>query len=112
MGYISGGESLHLPAARQSATTLLPAGFVYGSSSFGIYASFGPYFTELFPTEVRATGQSFAYNFGRAASAAVHSGRRHRGGLHGISTGMVIMSVTAQLVRHSRHLLLPNGGNE
>ncbi|WP_305096763.1 MFS transporter [Croceibacterium aestuarii] len=45
------------------------AGFVYGFFQFGMYASFGPYFTELFPTELRGTGQAFAYNFGRAGSA-------------------------------------------
>ncbi len=48
---------------------LIPLGFIYGFHQFGIYASFGPYFTELFPTEVRGTGQAFAYNFGRACSA-------------------------------------------
>src|SRR5207237_817266 len=44
-------------------------GFAYGFFQFGMYASFGPYFTELFPTEMRGTGQAFAYNFGRAGSA-------------------------------------------
>ena len=39
------------------------------SSAQGIYASLGPYFTELFPTRIRATGQSFAYNFGRSIGA-------------------------------------------
>jgi hypothetical protein len=34
-----------------------------------MYASFGAYFTELFPTELRGAGQAFAYNFGRAGSA-------------------------------------------
>ncbi|MXO67114.1 MFS transporter [Altererythrobacter endophyticus] len=48
---------------------LIPLGFIYGFHQFGIYASFGPYFTELFPTELRGTGQAFAYNFGRAFSA-------------------------------------------
>ena len=48
---------------------LLPLGIIYGFFQFGIYASFGPYFTELFPTELRGTGQAFAYNFGRACSA-------------------------------------------
>lgn len=50
------------------AYLLIPAGFVQAFCQFGMYASFGPYFTELFPTEVRASGQAFAYNFGRAAS--------------------------------------------
>jgi len=51
-----------------SAAVLIPAGFIYGFFQFGIYASFGPYFTELFPTEVRATGQAFAYNLGRGTA--------------------------------------------
>jgi MFS family permease len=51
-----------------SAWTLLPAGMVYGFFQFGLYASFGPYFTELFPTEIRGSGQAFAYNLGRAMS--------------------------------------------
>ncbi len=42
---------------------------VYGFFQFGMYASFGPYFTELFPTELRGSGQAFAYNSGRAAAA-------------------------------------------
>jgi MFS family permease len=52
-----------------SVWLLGPAGFIYGFFQFGMYASFGPYFTELFPTELRGTGQAFAYNFGRAGSA-------------------------------------------
>jgi len=48
---------------------LIPFGLIYGFFQFGIYASFGPYFTELFPTEMRATGQAFAYNFGRGGAA-------------------------------------------
>jgi MFS family permease len=54
-----------------SAATLLPAGLIYGFFQFGIYASFGPYFTELFPTEIRGSGQAFAYNMGRALSGVV-----------------------------------------
>ena len=57
-----------------SPAILIPAGLVYGFFQFGIYASFGPYFTELFPTEVRATGQAFAYNFGRGAAALFITG--------------------------------------
>ena len=57
-----------LPLGR-SVWTLGPVGVVYGFFQFGIYAAFGPYFSELFPTEARTTGQAFVYNFGRAASA-------------------------------------------
>lgn len=52
-----------------SIPALAVLGFIYGFHQFGLYASFGPYFTELFPTELRGTGQAFAYNFGRACSA-------------------------------------------
>jgi MFS family permease len=48
---------------------LVPIGMVYGFFQFGMYASFGPYFTELFPTEMRGSGQSFAYNSGRAGAS-------------------------------------------
>jgi len=79
-----------------SAFTLLPAGFVYGFFQFGIYASFGPYFTELFPTEVRATGQAFAYNFGRASSALFIQGVAMLTAYMPLSSGMVIMACIAQ----------------
>jgi MFS family permease len=88
-------------------TALLPMGIVYGFFQFGIYASFGPYFTELFPTEVRATGQAFAYNFGRAASALFITGVTMVAVYAPISTGMVIMASTAQLCAIAATFLLP-----
>ena len=90
-----------------SAYTLLPMGFVYGFFQFGIYASFGPYFTELFPTEVRATSQAFAYNFGRAASVLFIQGVAWVALYAPISTGMVIMSVIAQLCAIAATFMLP-----
>ena len=90
-----------------SAFTLLPAGFCYGFFQFGIYASFGPYFTELFPTEVRATGQAFAYNFGRAASSVFISGVALLAASMNLSTGMVIMACLAQSCAIIATLFLP-----
>lgn len=90
-----------------SAYTLLPMGFVYGFFQFGIYASFGPYFTELFPTEVRATGQSFAYNFGRASSALFIQGVAMLSVHMPLSTGMVIMASIAQSCAIIATLMLP-----
>src|SRR5690606_38402948 len=52
-----------------SATVLAVMGFVYGFFQFGMYASFGAYFSELFPPALRGSGLAFAYNFGRAGSA-------------------------------------------
>jgi MFS family permease len=48
---------------------ILLLGFPFGFFTQGIYASVGPYFTELFPTNVRANGQAFAYSFGRCVGA-------------------------------------------
>lgn len=45
----------------------LPLGFVVS----GIYGGIGAYLTELFPTQIRGTAQSFAYNVGRTGSALV-----------------------------------------
>jgi MFS family permease len=90
-----------------SAYTLLPMGFVYGAFQFGIYASFGPYFTELFPTEVRATGQSFAYNFGRAFSALFITGVAILSAYMPLSTGMVIMASIAQSCAIIATFILP-----
>lgn len=41
----------------------------FGFFTQGSYASLGPYFTELFPTAIRAAGQSFSYNFGKGIGA-------------------------------------------
>jgi MFS family permease len=49
---------------------LVVLGFPFGFFTIGNYAALGPFFTELFPTAIRANGQSFAYNFGKAAGAA------------------------------------------
>jgi len=76
-----------------SAWTLLPAGILYGFFQFGIYASFGPYFSELFPTEVRASGQAFAYNFGRATSAIFIQGVVFLTAFWALNVSMLVMGV-------------------
>lgn len=48
---------------------LILMGVPFGFFTIGNYATLGPYFTELFPTAIRGSGQSFAYNFGKAAGA-------------------------------------------
>jgi len=54
-----------------SDPVMLLLGVPLGFFTVGIYSALGPYFTELFPTAVRASGQSFAYNFGRSLGAVV-----------------------------------------
>lgn len=56
-----------------SGWPLILMGVPFGFFTIGNYAALGPFFTELFPTAIRASGQSFAYNFGKAAGAAAVS---------------------------------------
>jgi MFS transporter, SHS family, sialic acid transporter len=44
-------------------------GFLLGGISASFYGFFPLYFPELFPTQVRATGQGFCFNFGRVLAA-------------------------------------------
>jgi len=70
LGFVALSLTFVLTTAGASAQLLALVAFCYGFFQFGMYASFGAYFTELFPTELRGAGQAFAYNFGRAGSAA------------------------------------------
>ncbi len=47
----------------------LVAAFLAGGVTASFYGFFPLYFPELFPTSVRATGQGFAFNFGRILAA-------------------------------------------
>jgi MFS family permease len=54
-----------------SNTAVLMMGFPLGFFQSGIVAGMGATFAELFPTRVRATGQGFSYNTGRAIGSFV-----------------------------------------
>lgn len=90
-----------------SAWTLLPAGIVYGFFQFGIYASFGPYFSELFPTEIRANGQSFAYNFGRASTFIFIQGVALVALIAPLSVAMMLMGIAGVSCAIVATFLLP-----
>jgi SHS family sialic acid transporter-like MFS transporter len=49
--------------------SFLFAAVLAGAVTAGFYGFFPLYFPELFPTAVRATGQGFAFNFGRVIAA-------------------------------------------
>ncbi|MFJ3642843.1 MFS transporter [Streptomyces sp. NPDC090108] len=52
-----------------AGTLLLVLGFPLGFCMSAIFSGFGSYLSELYPAEVRGTGQGFAYNTGRAVGA-------------------------------------------
>ncbi|WP_150293987.1 MFS transporter [Sphingobium estronivorans] len=66
MNWIAIPAFLFLPVP---TSMLFPLDFVLGFASLGIYSALGPYFTELFPSAIRATGQGFSYNVGRGIGA-------------------------------------------
>jgi MFS family permease len=86
---------------------LIPIGLVYGGFQFGMYASFGPYFTELFPTELRGSGQSFAYNSGRAAGALYILGVPLFAKDIALSAAMATFAIGAILIAIVTTFLLP-----
>ena len=110
MGFVAMASFYLLAPLGNSAWTLLPVGMVYGFFQFGLYASFGPYFTELFPTEIRGSGQSFAYNLGRAMSGLVFTMPVALIAQHymvSISVGMLVMALSGIVLAIISVLMLP-----
>lgn len=52
-----------------SNTAMLFLGFPLGFFPSGAFSPMGAFFTELFPTSVRGSGQGFSYNLGRGVGA-------------------------------------------
>ena len=83
-----------------SAFTLLPMGFVYGFFQFGIYASFGPYFTGTLPDRGAGDGPVLRLQLRPRLERAVHPGRGHAGGLHAAVHGHGDHGLDRPVVRH------------
>ena len=107
VGFVA-AVTLYLYASSGGAGPLLAAsGFLYGGFQFGIYASFGPFFTELFPTELRGAGQAFAYNFGRATSFVFIQGVALLASHLALSQSMMTMGVVGASCAFIATFLLP-----
>ncbi len=52
-----------------SNSVMLVLGFPLGFFASGSFSPVGAFFTELFPSRLRGSGQGFSYNFGRAIGA-------------------------------------------
>jgi len=50
-------------------TQMLLLGFPLGMSVSGVFSGMGAFLSELYPNEIRGSGQGFCYNFGRAIGA-------------------------------------------
>ena len=95
---------MYLPLSRWEALLL---SFPFGFFTQGSYASLGPYFTELFPTSIRAAGQSFSYNFGKGVGAVCVAAVGWLAKDMSLGTAIGVVSLCAYLVAIIATLLLP-----
>jgi MFS family permease len=90
-----------------SNSVMLTLGFPLGFFASGVFSPIGAFFTELFPSRVRGSGQGFSYNVGRGIGAlfptlvGILSARMELG--HAIS----MFAVAAYLTMVVATLLLP-----
>jgi len=98
---------LYIPAGQGG---LFALDFLLGFGSLGIYSALGPYFTELFPSAVRGTGQGFSYNLGRGLGAffpAIVGMLSADGGMFVLRDAMALIACSAYLFVLVAIALLP-----
>jgi MFS family permease len=88
-------------------TVMLFLGFPLGFFLSGIFSGMGAFLSELFPTEIRGSGQGFCYNFGRAIGSLFPAlvGYFSKGIPLGVAIGLLAGS--AYLIVVGAALLLP-----
>jgi MFS family permease len=90
-----------------SNTTTLLLGFPLGFFPSGSFSPMGSFFTELFPTDLRGSGQGFAYNLGRGVGALFPTLVGYFSGRMQLGQAIAVFAVTAYLVMIVGVLLLP-----
>ena len=90
----------------RSDSVLLLLGPLIGFFGSGYFSLFGAMLAELFPTSIRATGQGFAYNAGRAFSALAPFTIGQLADLYGIGSALALTSAFF-LIGAMMILLLP-----
>jgi len=86
---------------------MLILGFPLGFFASGSFSPMGAFFAELFPTPLRASGQGFSYNLGRAAGALFPTFVGLFSARLSLGTSIAAFAVVAYLVMISGVLLLP-----
>jgi len=79
----------------RSPASLLALGPVIGFVGHGYFSLFGSFIAELFPAEVRATGQGTTYNIGRMAGAVAPFTIGALAGVPGVGIGLALASTSA-----------------
>ncbi len=87
--------------------SLMILGFPLGFVVSGIYGGIGAWLTELFPTRIRGTAQSFTYNVGRAFTAAVPVAIGYLSQVVPLGQAIAMFAVTCYVLVFIMALLLP-----
>ena len=90
-----------------SGWLLIVLGAPFGFFTIGNYAALGPFFTELFPSAIRASGQSFAYNFGKASGAAAVSSIGILAQYVGLAEAIGLIALLGYSIAIAATLMLP-----
>jgi MFS family permease len=90
-----------------SDTVMLFLGFPLGFFPSVAFSPMGAFFSELFPTSLRGSGQGFAYNLGRGVGALFPSLVGYFSGHMQLGKAIAIFSVAAYMLMALSVLLLP-----
>ncbi|HEY4930247.1 MAG TPA: MFS transporter [Terriglobales bacterium] len=94
----------YLPISNQ---LMLVLGFPLGFFASGSFSPVGSFFTELFPSRLRGSGQGFSYNFGRGIGALFPTLVGYLSARITLGHAISIFAVAAYLVMILAVLLLP-----
>ncbi|MEI9981154.1 MAG: MFS transporter [Edaphobacter sp.] len=90
-----------------SNTTILYLGFPLGFFPSGAFSPMGAFFSELFPTTVRGSGQGFAYNLGRGTGALFPALVGYVAAHRQLGEAIAIFAAAAYLLMALSVLMLP-----
>ena len=95
----------YLPIA--NGPVMLILGFPLGFFVSGSFSPVGSFFTELFPSHLRGSGQGFSYNIGRAVGALFPTLVGYLSALLTLGKAIAVFAVTAYTIMIVAVLLLP-----
>ena len=91
-------------------TGLLLLGIPLNASILMKFAPMGPFMTELYPTDIRGTGQGFCYNAGRAIGSVFMTAIGFATAVMPLGTAIALFSTLAHVLMIVMLLLLETRG--
>jgi MFS family permease len=86
---------------------MLALGFPLGFFASGVFSPIGAFFTELFPSRLRGSGQGFSYSFGRALGAIFPALVGYLGATMSLGHAIAVFAVSAYALMILAVVLLP-----